>query len=119
MSDMNHVNDGRTDAHLDALDALDAAELWQPEGDNGDGFPLSYDEWLAARLANGQPAGEFDEYLEALGQTAQEPGACPFCGGNIRGLNWFYHCDGCGFNWSNLEQINFDRAGVESRNGTA
>ena len=110
---MTHVNDGRTDEYLSGLDA---AELWQPEGD---GFPLSYNEWLAARLANGQPAGEFDEYLKALGQTAQEPGVCPFCGGNIRGLNWFYHCDGCGFNWSNLEQINFDRAGVESRNGTA
>ena len=72
MSDMNHVNDGRTDAHLDALDALDAAELWQPEGDNGDGFPLSYDEWLAARLANGQPAGEFDEYLADLKAAAPD-----------------------------------------------
>lgn len=51
------------------LSGLDAAELWQPEGD---GFPLSYDEWLAARLANGQPAGEFDEYLEALGHEHQQ-----------------------------------------------
>ncbi len=114
MTDLNHVNDERTDAHLDDIDG--PAADWMP---GGDGFALSYNEWLAARLANGQPAGEFDEYLEALGQTVQEPGACPFCGGNIRGLNWFYHCDGCGFNWSNLEQINFDRAGVESRNGTA
>ena len=68
MSDMNHVNDGRIAAHLDALDA---AELYAPEGDNGDGFPLSYDEWLAARLANGQPAGEFDEYLREIDEAGK------------------------------------------------
>ena len=50
------------------LSGLDAAELWQPEGDD---FPLSYDEWLAARLANGQPAGEFDEYLREIDEAGK------------------------------------------------
>lgn len=65
--------------------------------------------------ADWTPGGDGD----VVADPAPEPGACPFCGGNIRPLRWFYHCDGCGFNWSNLAQINFDRAGVESRNGTA
>ena len=64
-------------------------------------------------------ADAHEDMQPAPAASAQEPGACPFCGGNIRGVNWFYHCDGCGFNWSNLAQINFDRVGVERRNGTA
>ena len=67
---------------------------------------------------DGRAADAYED-TPATPAAAQEPGVCPFCGGNIRPLKWFYHCDGCGFNWSNLAQINFDRCGVESRNGTA
>ena len=67
MSNLNHVNDDRTDAHLDDIDG--PAADWTP---GGDGFALSYDEWLAARLANGQPAGEFDEYLADLKAAAPD-----------------------------------------------
>ena len=65
MSNCEHVNDDRmTDAHLDDIDG--PAADWTP---GGDGFALSYDEWLAARLANGQPAGEFDEYIREIDEA--------------------------------------------------
>ena len=38
-----------------------------------------------------------------------EPGDCPFCGGHIRTMPWFFHCNGCGFNWSTAGDIEFDR----------
>ena len=49
-----------------------------------------------------------------------EPGDCPFCGGAIRFIQWtrlmvpsmgngFYHCDGCGCNRADLEQLAYDR----------
>ncbi len=38
-----------------------------------------------------------------------EPGDCPFCGGHIRVMPWFFHCNGCGFNWSTAGDIEFDR----------
>ena len=87
MSNCEHVNDDRA---ADAhWDDIDGpAADWTPGGD-GDDAP----------------------------DPAPEPGACPFCDGNIRRLKWFYHCTGCGFNWSNLAQIDFDRNGVESRRG--
>ena len=48
------------------LAALDAAADWTPEGGAWD-FAPSYDEWNAQQIANGQPAGDFDKYLHAIG----------------------------------------------------
>lgn len=55
--------DDRIGDYLDALDGLDALAALD---DLTTAFPPSYDEWQAARLATGQPAGTFTEYLESI-----------------------------------------------------
>ena len=60
MTDLNHVNDERADAHLDEQDA---AEDWTPGGDGDFAHAPSYDEWNAIRANTGKAPGTFGEYL--------------------------------------------------------
>lgn len=57
-----------------------------------------------------------------------EPGDCPFCGGAIRFSRWiepapagmgtgYYHCTGCGCNWSDDGQVEYDRRILRSGDG--
>lgn len=55
--------DDRIDAYLDDLDGLEALAALD---DLTAAFPPSYDEWQAARMGQGQPAGTFTEYLESI-----------------------------------------------------
>lgn len=65
MTDLNHVNDERADAHLDEQDA---AEDWTPGGDGDFAHAPSYDEWNAIRAHTGKAPGTFDEYLADIGK---------------------------------------------------
>ena len=59
----DNANDNRM---ADYLAGLDTAADWSPEGAGWDGYPLSYDEWNARRLVNGEMAHSFTEYLAAI-----------------------------------------------------
>ena len=87
----DNAHDGRM---ADYLDDLDTAADWQPEGAGWDGFPLSYDEWIALRLLAGLAAGTFTEYLAAIGEAAapvdeyveawrKDAPLCPRCGTRV------------------------------------
>ena len=45
------------------LDTQDAATDWTP---GGDGYALSYDEWLAEQAHTGKPGGDFAAYLASI-----------------------------------------------------
>lgn len=60
------MNDERIDEYLRGLDGLDAAVEWWPEDGVWDGFALSFDEWNARRVASGQAAGLFGDYVQAI-----------------------------------------------------
>lgn len=64
-----------------------------------------YDDEMIDAMAAAQESGD----CRPDDEPEPEPGECPFCGGYIRPMPWFFHCNGCGCNWTTLGDIKFDR----------